>query len=149
MSSVDSGSELWVLFFDHWQFFPFTPFGCIACSIRSNHALLQAFCTSGNITYAVFLSFLISWVVWSRIMRWSQVALPGIPPDWASVGWTSFFTLSLMNLSNTFPGLLASVILLSFEHFPWFLFLCMIIGYGILSSFFRFLLFHEFCWRLL
>ena len=65
--------------------------------------------------YAVFLSFLISSMVWSRIIRWSQVALPGMPPAWASV--SSFLTLSLMILSNTFPGLLASVIPLSFEHF--------------------------------
>ena len=57
-------------------------------------------------------------MVWSRIIRWSQVALPGMPPAWASVSWTSFLTLSLMILSNTFPGLLASVIPLSFEHFP-------------------------------
>ena len=59
-----------------------------------------------GIMYAVFLSFLISSMVWSRIIRWSQVALPGMPPAWASVSWTSFFTLSLMILSNTFPGLL-------------------------------------------
>ena len=57
-------------------------------------------------------------MVWSRIIRWSQVALPGMPPAWASVSWTSFLTLSLMILSNTFPGLLANVIPLSFEHFP-------------------------------
>ena len=68
--------------------------------------------------YAVFLSFLISSMVWSRIIRWSQVALPGMPSAWASVSWTSSLTLSLMILSNSFPGLLASVIPLSFEHFP-------------------------------
>ena len=73
---------------------------------------------SKKIMYAVFLSFLISSMVWSRIIRWSQVAFPGMPPAWASVSWTSFLTLSLMILSNTFPGLLASVIPLSFEHFP-------------------------------
>ena len=68
--------------------------------------------------YAVFLSFLISWMVWSRIIRWSQVALMSIPPAWASISWPSFVTLSLMILPNTFPRLLASVIPLSFEHFP-------------------------------
>ena len=51
-------------------------------------------------------------------MRLSQVALPGIPPAWASVNWTCFFTLSLMIRSYNFPGLLARVIPLSFEHFP-------------------------------
>ena len=68
--------------------------------------------------YAVFFSSRISWIVWSRIVRWSQVALPGIPPAWASVNWTCFFTLSLMIRSYNFPGLLARVIPLSFEHFP-------------------------------
>ena len=41
-----------------------------------------------------------------------------MPPAWASVSWTSFFTLPLIILSKTSPGLLASVIPLSFEHFP-------------------------------
>ena len=57
-------------------------------------------------------------MVWSRIIRWSQVALTGIPPDWASISWPSFVTLSLMILPNTFLRLLANVIPLPFEHFP-------------------------------
>ena len=51
-------------------------------------------------------------------IKWSTVALPGIPPAWASVICTTFFTLSLMILSYTLPMLLARVISLSFEHLP-------------------------------
>ena len=65
-----------------------------------------------------FFSSRIYWIVWSRIMRWSQVALPVIPPAWPSVSWTCFFTLSLMIRSYNFPGLLARVIPPSFEQFP-------------------------------
>ena len=62
--------------------------------------------------------FLISFMVCFITIRWSTVALPGIPPAWASVICTTFFTLSLMILSYTLPMLLAGVIPLSFEHLP-------------------------------
>ena len=44
---------------------------------------------------------------------------PGLPPAWAFVMLTCFFTLSFIILSYTFPILLARVIPLSFEHFPF------------------------------
>ena len=53
-----------------------------------------------------------------RAMRWSAVALPGMPPACASVIFVTFFTLSFIILSYSFPALLARVMPLSFEHLP-------------------------------
>ena len=88
--------------------------------MASNHALSYAFWTSRKITYAVFPFFLVSWIVCFSVMRWSQVALPGVPPACDPVITTCFFILSLTILSYTLPALLARVIPLSFEHFPFF-----------------------------
>ena len=57
-------------------------------------------------------------VSFSRV-RWSTVALPFCPPAWASVILMVFDILLLIILSNIFPKLLAKVIPLSFEHFPF------------------------------
>ena len=54
-----------------------------------------------------------------KTIRWSTIEHPGLPAAWAFVIVTCFFTLSLMILSYSFPTLLASVIPLSFEHFPF------------------------------
>ena len=62
--------------------------------------------------------FLICLIASFRTIRWSTVALPVIPPPWASVICTSFLILSLRILSYTLPKLLASVIPLSLLHFP-------------------------------
>ena len=50
--------------------------------------------------------------------RLSSLGYPDLPPAWAFVMLTSFFTLWLMILSYTFLPLLANVIPLSFEHLP-------------------------------
>ena len=47
------------------------------------------------------------------------MALPYFPPAWASVIWVTSLTLSFMIRSYTFPTLLARVIPLSLEHFPF------------------------------
>ena len=58
--------------------------------MASNHALSYAFWTSRKITYAVFPFFLVSWIVCFSVMRWSQVALPGVPPACDPVITTCF-----------------------------------------------------------
>ena len=51
---------------------------------------------------------------------WPQPwALPSFPPTWASVICVTSLTLSFMIRSYTFPTLLARVIPLSLEHFPF------------------------------
>ena len=52
------------------------------------------------------------------VRRWPVVALPLIPPAWASVIFTIGLALLFTILSNSFPTLLASVIPLSLEHLP-------------------------------
>ena len=47
-----------------------------------------------------------------------MVALSGMPPACASVISVTFFTLSFIILSYSFPALLARVMPLSFEHLP-------------------------------
>ena len=69
--------------------------------------------------YAGFLLFLMFWMVSFCRARWSTVALPFCPPAWASVILMVFDILLLIILSNIFPKLLARVIPLSFEHFPF------------------------------
>ena len=49
-----------------------------------------------------------------------MVALFFLPPAWFSLNFTFVLTLSFMILSKTLPTLLARVIPLSFEHFPFF-----------------------------
>ena len=100
------------------RFLPSIPFLWRVYSIASNQALSYAFCTSRNIMYAVFLFFVISWIASLSTIRWSVVELPGFPPAWAFVICSSFFILSFIILSYTFPTLLANVMPLSFEHFP-------------------------------
>ena len=102
-----------------FRFIPFTPFSCRAKIIASSRALSYAFCTSRNIMYADSPLALISDMVCFKTIRWSTVQHPGLPPTWAFVIVTCFFTLSLMSLSYSFPTLLTSVIPLSFEHFPF------------------------------
>ena len=106
-------------FFTMDRFFPSTPFLFITYSIASSHALSYAFWTSRKITYAVLPSFRISWIICFSAIRWSVVALPSFPPAWASVIWVTSLTLSFMTRSYTFPTLLARVIPLSLEHFPF------------------------------
>ena len=53
------------------------------------------------------------------ISRWSTVALPFLPPAWASVMLMSFLALSFIILSYHFTKLLGSVIPPPFEHFPF------------------------------
>ena len=105
-------------FFTIWRFFPVTPFLWRAYSMASSHALSYAFWTFRNTRYAMFPLFLISFMICLSTMRWSTDALPGIPPAWASVIFTAFFTPSFMILSYTLPTLLARVIPHSFEHLP-------------------------------
>ena len=88
--------------------------------MASSHALSYAFWTSRKITYAVLPFILVSWIVCFSVTRWSQVALPGVPPACDPVISTCFFILSLTILSYTLPALLARVIPLSLEHFPFF-----------------------------
>ena len=73
--------------------------------------------------YVVFPFFLMSFIVCFRMMRWSTVALPCIPPACASVISTIFFAHSFIILSYTFLKLLANVMPLSFEHLPFVPFL--------------------------
>ena len=108
----------------NFTFFPSIPFLLRTYRIASSHALSYAFCTSRNITYAVCFLFINSLIVCFRTIRWSAVALPGIPPAWASVIFTCPFILSLIILSYNFSELLARVIPLSFKHLPFFLCLC-------------------------
>ena len=70
--------------------------------------------------YAGFLLFLMVWMVsFTSHVRWSTVALPFCPPAWASDILMVVDILLLIILSNIFPKLLARVIPLSFEHFPF------------------------------
>ena len=95
-----------------------TPFLWRAYSMASSHALSYAFWTSRNTRYAMFPLFRISFMICLSTMRWSTVVLHGIPPAWAPVIFTAFFTLSFMILSYTLPTLLARVIPRSFQHLP-------------------------------
>ena len=101
------------------RFFPYIPFWFRAYNIASSQALSNAFCTSRKIIYAVIPLSLISLIVCFRTIKWSTVEHRGFPPACAFVILTSFFTLSFIILSYTFPILLARVIPLSFEHFPF------------------------------
>ena len=116
--------RLLLSFFMIFRFFPPIPFLLRTYRIGSSHALSYSFCTSRNITYAVCFLSINSFIVCFRTIRWSAVALPGIPPAWASVIFTCPFILSLIILLYNFPKLLARVIPLSFEHLPFFLCLC-------------------------
>ena len=87
--------------------------------MASSQALSYAFVTSRNAMYAGFLLFLMVWMVSFSRVRWSTVALPFCPPAWASAILMVFDILLLIILSNIFPKLLAKVIPLSFEHFPF------------------------------
>ena len=110
--------RLLLSFFTIWRFFPVTPFLWRAYSMASSHALSYAFWTSRNTRYAVLPLFRILFMICLSTLRWSTVALPGIPPAWASVIYTAFFTLSFMILSYTLPTLLARVIPRSSERLP-------------------------------
>ena len=103
-------------FFTIWRFFLVAPFLWRAYSMASSHALSYAFWTSRNMRYAAFPLFLISFMICLSMMRWSTLTLPGIPPTWASVIFTAFFTLLFMTFSYTLPTWLARIIPYSFEH---------------------------------
>ena len=79
-------------FFIILRFFPLTPLLFKAYSIASSHALSYAFCTSRKIMYALCLFSHISWILCLRIIRWSTVEHPGLPPACALVIVTCFFT---------------------------------------------------------
>ena len=55
----------------------------------------------------------------SSLSRWSTVAFPFCPPACASVILILGVILLFIILSNNLPKLLASVIPLSLEHFPF------------------------------
>ena len=89
-----------------FRFFPSIPFLLRTYRIASSHALTYAFSTSRNIPYAACFLFINSFIVCFWTIRWSAVALPGIPPAWASVIFTCPFMLSLIIISYNFPKLL-------------------------------------------
>ena len=104
------------LMVDH--IFVFNPLLYITYMIASIHALSYALVTSRNVAYTCFLCDLAMFIASFRVRRWSVVALPLIPPAWASVTSTIGVALLFTILSNSFPTLLASVIPLSLEHLP-------------------------------
>ena len=89
--------------------------------------------------YVVFWSSRIFLIVWSRIMRWSQVALPGIPPAWAFVRWTCFFVFFLLFhwwfVRIIFLDCLLRLFLFRLSTFPWFPSLCIVAGCVLAASF--------------
>ena len=112
------------------RFFPWIPFLWRAYRIASSHALSYAFWTSRKITYAVLPFTLVSWIVCFSVMI-----------------STCFFILSLTILSYTLLALLARVIPLSLEHYPFFLCLCITVGFLLLASWGVCFLLHGFYWR--
>ena len=86
--------------------------------LLSSQALSYVFWTSRKITYAVFPSSRISWII--LFQHYEVVCCStAFPPAWASVIWVTSLIISFMVRSYTFPILLARVILLSLEHFPF------------------------------
>ena len=103
-----------------------SPLSYRMCMIPRIHALSYAFVTSWKPMYTSFFLFFADCIACWRMSRWSVVALPALPPACASVISTIVLSLSLIILSNSFPMLLANVIPLSFEHMPFFPFLCIV-----------------------
>ena len=111
--------RLLLRFLTMFRFLPSTPFFLRTYRIASSQALSYAFCKSRNTTYAVWFLLFISFTVCFRTIKWSTVELPCMPPARAFVITTCCLTLLLIILSYSFPTLLARVIPISFEHFPF------------------------------
>ena len=103
-----------------FQRFEFTPLLYMTYSMALIHALSQALVTSRKVALTGVFCVLAALTASLKARRWSTVARPFLPPACASVIWTFVVALLLTIRRNSFPTLLASVIPLSFEHFPRF-----------------------------